>query len=143
MTNKTASQLRRTRMGKPTARELLKEARLAMLRSQPDEQIETIKRIDAYLAAPSESAMEMVRKIREFIDCDGKASSRPIMRLRLTAAESAALIEDCAERETAALRGLVRRMLVAGNMVRDAMPNSVAVHNWIDVCAEADEVLGD
>jgi len=64
-----------------------------------------IGKIDAYLAAPSESAIE-------------------------------------AERETAALRGLVRRMRKAGNMVRDAMPNSVSVHNWIDLCAEADKVLG-
>ena len=45
--------------------------------------------------------------------------------------------------ETAALRDLVRRMRIAGNMVRDAMPNSLAVHNWIDVCAEADKVLGN
>lgn len=43
--------------------------------------------------------------------------------------------------ESAALRDLVRRMRHAGTMVRDAMPNSVAVHNWIDVCAEADKVL--
>ena len=63
-----------------------------------------IGKIDAYLAAPSESAMEDAR-------------------------------------ETAALRDLVRRMRIAGNMVRDAMPNSVAVHNWIDVCAEADKTL--
>ena len=45
--------------------------------------------------------------------------------------------------KSAALRDLVRRMRIAGNMVRDAMPNSVAVHNWIDVCAEADKVLGE
>ena len=69
-----------------------------------------LTRIDTYLAAPSESAMD-------------------------------------AARETAALRGLVRKMRIAGNMVRDAMPNSLlrqrAVHNWIDVCAEADKMLDE
>ena len=94
-----------------------------------------ISQLDAYLAAPSEGAMEMVRRIRScspFIS-DGNPY--------LTDFDAAALIEDYAARETAALRGLVRRMRRAGNMVRDAMPNSLAVRNWVDICAEADKTL--
>jgi len=113
---------------KPNARELLKEARLAMLRSQPDEQIETIKRIDAYLAAPSESAMETVQKIRDNDD--------EIGFFHLTDSDAAALIEDYAERETAALRGLVRRMREAGTWKQDS-------EAWFALCAEADKVLGE
>jgi len=106
---------------KPNAMELLEQASRSLTdarfnamqdplsagkQAMVDGWAELRSRIDAYLAAPSESAIE-------------------------------------AERETAALRDLVRRMRIAGNMVRDAMPNSVAVHNWIDVCAEADKVLGE
>jgi len=58
-------------MDKPNARELLKEAldrlsEVAMLYQNKGD-IDLVKRIDAYLAAPSESAMEMARAIEAAI----------------------------------------------------------------------------
>ena len=47
------------------ARKLLKECREVLLRGQADEQMAMVASIDAYLAAPHESAMEVVEKIRE------------------------------------------------------------------------------
>jgi len=149
---------------KPNAMELLEQASRSLTdarfnamqgplsagqQAMVDGWAELRSRIDAYLAAPSESAMEILERVRlggyalNANDPDDRGPNGDDYHFTFSDSDAAALIEDYAERETAALRGLVRRMRIAGNMVRDAMPNSVAVHNWIDVCAEADKVLGE
>ena len=63
-----------------------------------------IAKIDAYLAAPSESAMEMVRKIREegeYNDSHGK--KEPANTFALLDTEAAALIEGLQRRVPSAL----------------------------------------
>ena len=102
---------------KPNARELLKEARAELAKAH-DHLMEltaklpmqyfglvdgdmiqsedcAIAKIDAYLAAPSESAMEMVRKIRRNDD--------DIKFFHLTDTEAAALIEGLQRRVPSAL----------------------------------------
>lgn len=79
---------------KQTARELLKESldrlsEVAML-YQNKSDIDLAKRIDTYLAASNESAMEMVRKIR--------GNDDEIGFFHLTDSEAAALIEDYGRR---------------------------------------------
>jgi len=40
-----------------------------------------------------------------------------------------------------ALEDLILRMRTAGNMVREAVPGSVAIQNWVKICAEVDKAL--
>ena len=147
---------------KPNARELLKEARAELAKAH-DHLMELtaklpmqyfglvdgniiqaedclISQLDAYLAAPSEGAMEMVRRIRScspFIS-DGNPY--------LTDSEAAALLKDYAERETAALRGLVRRMRDSGCSLAETIHGNepcakVFREAWDKACAEADKVV--
>jgi len=85
-------------MNKPNARELLKEAldrlsEVAMLYQNKGD-IDLVKRIDAYLAAPSESAMEMVGRVRD----GGINRCEESFDFDLSNSDAAALIEGLQRR---------------------------------------------
>ena len=88
---------------KPNARELLKECRGALLRGQADEQMAMVAGIDAYLAAPSESAMEMAMRI--YYDCFLMGNGK------FEAEKAAALIEDFGRRVPMAMLDEVRQRM--------------------------------
>ena len=77
-----------------------------------------LRQIDAALEAPPDSAMEVVRKIRETTWLpDSKYDPRPVVRFTLTDAEAASLIQPTVPRE------MLYELMGAGAAIMDTEHN--------------------